>query len=87
MSKTLPHQLGMTLGTLFGLLHLLWSVIVALGWAERLAGSAMRLHFMSHSHEFMPFDVGTAILLIIVTAVIGYVIGFVAGKLFVAYSK
>ena len=73
--KLNPHKTGLALGLAFGLFHLLWAVLVLLGFAQTLIGFALSIHFLNNPFQIQPFDVTIALILIVVTAGIGYVIG------------
>ncbi len=72
-----PNQVGLVLGGFVGLLHLVWSVLVALNWAQALVNFIFRLHMIQPSHTVLPFSLGLAVGLVVVTALVGYVLGFV----------
>ncbi|MFH0713107.1 MAG: hypothetical protein V1722_01200 [Candidatus Micrarchaeota archaeon] len=77
MSKLSVKKTAFTLGALFGLMHLVWALLVAFGIAKGLYDWILGLHFISLQWNVMPFDVVTALLLIIVTAIIGAITGAV----------
>ncbi|MFH1247523.1 MAG: hypothetical protein V1644_04030 [Candidatus Micrarchaeota archaeon] len=66
-----------TFGALFGLMHLMWALLVAAGIAQGLYDWILSLHFISLQWTILPFDLITAVSLIIVTAVIGAIMGAV----------
>lgn len=68
---------GLVLGSLLGLVHLLWALLVLFGWAQGLMDWIFSLHFITPPYMITVFGWGNALLLIIVTAVIGYVLGWV----------
>lgn len=69
------HKIGLALGGLFGLLHALWALFVAVGVAQPLVDFIFRVHFIRSIYSVQPFDFGNAILLVVVTTVVGYVVG------------
>ncbi|MEK9194709.1 MAG: hypothetical protein AAB884_02765 [Patescibacteria group bacterium] len=73
------QKLGLALGIFAGLWHVVWSFLVAVGFAQPLVDWIFRLHFISPYHSVGEFSLGTALVLIIVTAVIGYIAGRVLG--------
>lgn len=80
------HQLnaqkaGLTLGALFGLIHLVWSLLVAFGWAQAYLDFVLGMHMLQNPYVVQVFSAGKAIVLIVITAVIGYVVGWVFAKL------
>jgi len=82
------HIVGLALGTLTGGLHLIWSILVAVGWAQPLHDWILKLHFVSGPYQqIAPFDIGTAALLVVVTFCVGYIVGKVFTMLYGHYSK
>ncbi|MEK7115966.1 MAG: hypothetical protein AAB879_01065 [Patescibacteria group bacterium] len=79
MNTSHPHQLGLVLGGTLGAVHVLWSLLVAFGLAHTLIGWSLRLHFLKLQVSLAPFDLMTAVGLVIVTSLIGYVIGYLVG--------
>ena len=80
-------RVGFALGGLLGLWHLVWSVLVAIGWAQPLIGWIFQLHMMRPPFTVMPFDIGMAALLVIVTSVFGCVLGWVFATIWNAVRK
>ena len=66
---------GLVVGALFGGWHLLWSLLVALGWAQSLIDFIFWIHFIKPIYVIQPFSILLASTLVVVTAIIGYVIG------------
>lgn len=87
MPSVSAHRFGLTFGALLGSFHLVWSILVALGIAQWYMDTILRLHMIRMDLTILPFSITSAALLILVTAVIGYVIGFVAGSIWNAMSK
>lgn len=71
----------MVVGSLLGLWHLAWAVLVATGGASLLMDFVFRLHFIDPPYAIMEFEWGSAILLVALTTVIGYVLGWVLGAI------
>lgn len=70
------QKTGLVLGVLFGGLHLVWSILVALGVAQALQDWVLSLHFLNNPFKVADFNVVTAITLIVFTSVIGYLVGY-----------
>ena len=70
------NKTGLTFGFLFGFMHLLWGVLVALGLAQVLLDFIFDVHMLNMSIIVMPFDLLRAVGLIIVTFVVGYIFGW-----------
>ncbi len=71
------HKVGLTVGGFVGFVHVLWSVLVALKLAQPLSDFIVGLHFVDMPRTIGAFQLGTAIGLIIVASIVGYVAGFV----------
>ena len=70
------QRAALTVAILLGGWHLVWSVLVAVGWAQPLIDFIFWIHFIRPVYVVEKFNVGTALLLIGVTAAIGYVVGW-----------
>lgn len=75
------HKTGLALGALLGLWHLLWALLVAIGWAQPLMDFMFRIHFVQLSHSIAPFGFGRAVLLVFIAFVVGYIVGSVFAAL------
>lgn len=76
MKKLDGNTIGMILGVLFGIWHAIWALLVMLGMAKPILDFVYGIHFLSNPFIVKPFDITTAVILVVVTAVIGYVIGW-----------
>lgn len=70
------QKTALTLGAFAGVVHILWSLLVALGFAQPLVDWIYWLHFATNPLQFRQFDITTAIMLIVVTSLIGGAVGF-----------
>jgi len=75
------NKVGIVVGSLFGLWHLTWSLLVAFGVAQVVINWIFRLHFIQPPYNITAFNVGTAVTLIVVTAAIGFVMGWLFGAI------
>ncbi len=87
MTKSLPHTLGLTLGTTQAVLHLVWSLFVAVGWAGSFMSTVYRLHMVDPSIRILPFDLVSSVMLIVVTALVGYAVGWLLGTFWNVYHR
>ncbi len=71
------NKTGLMVGAFLGLWHLLWSILVALNLAQPLLDFVYWMHFLNNPFTVGPFNVVTALVLIVVTSAVGYVIGWV----------
>ncbi len=71
-----PRKTAITFAVLFGGMHLVWSILVAFGWAQALMDFIFWAHMISSSFIIKPFDAGATITLIVVTSIIGAIFGY-----------
>lgn len=76
MQMVNPMRAGVTFGTLLGVWHLCWSLLVALGWAQPLIDFVFWMHFIRPVYVIQPFSLPVAAVLIVVTFVTGFVLAF-----------
>ncbi len=81
MGTVNPNKAGLVLGALMGGWHVLWALLVAVGWAQTVINFIFWAHFLTPPYTVGSFHAGTALILIGVTASIGYAFGFVFGVL------
>ena len=82
-----PIKAGLVLGVVIGLWHLIWSLLVASGWAQPFIDFVFWMHFIRPVYVIEPFNLGTATILVVVTAIIGFVIGCVFAVLWNWFHK
>ncbi len=73
------HKLGLVAGIWLGLMHAAWAILVWVGVAEWFWDWVLGLHFLSVSFVMMDFNLWRALLLVVVTGVLGYIFGWVLG--------
>ena len=66
---------SLVLGAVLGGWHLCWLALVAIGWAQPVINFIFWVHFLKPVYFVEAFDISRAIVLILVTAGIGYAIG------------
>lgn len=81
MNKVSAHKVGLVLGGLLAIWHAIWSAMVLVGLAKPFMDWILGLHFLSFQYSVNAFAFSNALMLIIVTAVIGYIMGYIAGWL------
>ena len=68
---------GLVLGAVLGGWHLCWSILVAAGWAQPVINFVFWMHFIKPIYVIEPFEFVRAVILIVVTGGVGFVIGWV----------
>ncbi len=76
-----PTKAALTIGLFIGGAHLVWSLLVALGWAQPLVDFVLWMHMVNMPYVVKPFDIGAATTLIIVTTIVGYILGFIFARI------
>ena len=77
MKRLQPPSVGLVVGLSLGLLHLVWSLLVMVGWAQGIMDFILSLHFLSNPYVMQTFDVTKALMLVFITFIVGYVVGWV----------
>ena len=77
MQNLNPHKVGLVSGMGLAAWHLVWLVLVFFGVAQSILDFILRLHSLAPSFVVMPFDLMNSALLLVVTFVIGYIVGYV----------
>jgi hypothetical protein len=72
-----PNKIGFVVGVLIGGWHVCWSLLVLLGCAQPIIDFVFWAHMIQPVYVVKPFDPLAAITLIVVTAITGYVFGFI----------
>lgn len=71
------HKAGLALGGLLGVFHLAWSLLVLMGVGQALLDFIFTLHMIHPVYTVGPFSIGMAAALVLMTAVMGYALGYV----------
>jgi hypothetical protein len=71
-----PTKVGLFLGTMLGGLHLLWSILVLTGVAQAIYDFVLWAHMIHLNIVIGPFVATAALTLIVVTSVVGYILGY-----------
>jgi len=77
MNHLNPTKTGLALGKLLGGVHLVWAILVALGWAQALVNFSMWAHMVNTSVVVQAFNLSAAVTVILIATLIGYVLGYV----------
>jgi hypothetical protein len=76
-----PNRLGIVAAVMLTAWHGVWLVLVASGQAQRVADFVLRMHQMKSEMVVEAFDPMMAALLLVATAILGYVGGAAAAAL------
>lgn len=76
-----PQKAAVTVGLFIGGWHLVWSLLVALGWAQSLVNFILWMHMISLPYVVKPFDISAATTLVVLTTVGGYVFGLIFARI------
>lgn len=79
MSYATSQHLGKTIALFAGLVHLIWIVLVWTGAAQWCLEFGYRMHGVSVPVTFEPLSIASAILLLVLAIVKGYILGWVIG--------
>jgi len=71
-----PNRVGFVIAALIAGWHVLWAVLVLVGWAQSILDFVFWEHMINPVYVVRPFDLRAATTLVIVTGVVGYVFGF-----------
>ncbi len=71
------NKVGLVVGGTIGLWHLVWAILVALGFAQPLMDFVLQLHSLNNPFTVAPFNLTNSVLLVVVTFVFGYILGWV----------
>lgn len=76
-----PNKVGLVIAALVCGLHLLWAILVAVGWAQPLINFLFWAHMIRPVYVIGPFDAVAAGTLLAITFFSGYLFGYVGGSL------
>jgi hypothetical protein len=68
---------GFAVALVLGGLHLCWSILVALKWAQPVIDFVFWMHFIKPVYVVEPFEILRAAILVVLAAGIGFAIGSV----------
>lgn len=74
------NQLGLTFGLTLAIVHAVWALAVAITptGMQKLINWSYSLNFVKETVTVTPFDGGRAVVLVVLTFAVGYVIGCLA---------
>ncbi len=81
MNHLNPKKVGLAVGKLLGGVHLVWAILVALGWAQALVNFSLWAHMVSSPVVVKEFDISAAITVIVAATAVGFVLGYAFAKI------
>lgn len=81
MNQINAHKIGLVVGGTMAIWHAIWASMVLVGVAKAFMDWILGLHFMQFTYNILPFNILTALMLVLVTGIIGYLLGYVSGWL------
>lgn len=87
MEKLNKAKTGLVLGLFMAVVHAAWAFLVGLGVAQGLLDWATKMHMMENPYIVFNFNLGTAIGLVVMTFVAGYVFGWIFAALWNSLRK
>ena len=87
MNKLNRNKVGLVLGSFAALMHVIWSVLVALNWAQPFQDFVFEMHFLINPNLVLPFDWATSIELVALASIVGYAVGFVFSTVWNHFNK
>ena len=81
------HKVGLVLGSFAALIHLGWSILIALGFADPLMDFIYKMHSLNNPFVVAPFDLTRSIELIVIAFIIAYVVGNIFAVLWNKFHK
>jgi hypothetical protein len=78
---------GLVLAAVMGGWHLCWSILVALRWAQPVIDFVFWMHFIKPVYVVEPFEIQRAAILLVVTSILGFVIGSISAWIWNALHK
>ncbi|MCX6815921.1 MAG: hypothetical protein NT120_03655 [Candidatus Aenigmarchaeota archaeon] len=77
MAKVDCKKAGITLGIFVAILHIAWSFVVAIGLGQWAADFVLSLHFISMTVKVTAFNPATAIGLVVLALIGGFIMGWI----------
>ena len=72
-----PSKVALVGAVIFGGWHVIWSLLILLGWAQALVDFSMWAHMIHLTVVAGSFDATAALTVIVVASLIGYCLGYI----------
>ncbi|MBI2631012.1 hypothetical protein HYW73_02245 [Candidatus Nomurabacteria bacterium] len=69
------YKTGLALGSFAALVHVVWVLLVALGWAQPWMNFVYGMHLLNNPFVIMPFDLTRAVSVVIIAFIMGNIVG------------
>ncbi len=77
MKKLDVGTVAFVVGLFTGGIHLLWSLMVMLGWGQTYLDWIFGLHFLNNPFTVAAFNMSSAVVLVVFTFIVGYLLGWI----------
>jgi hypothetical protein len=77
MQRLSPTKTALAVGVFLGVWHVIWSLLVALNWAQAIYDFILWAHMIHLQLTIGPFDLAAAIMLVVVTFLVGCAFGYI----------
>lgn len=74
-----PHKVALVFAAIMGGWHVVWSLLVVSGVGQPLINFVLWAHMIEVPYVVGPFDITASVTLVVFTAVMGYVGGYLIG--------
>lgn len=81
MKELNEKKVALTLGLFLGGWHLVWSVLIVLGFAQPLLNFIFWIHMLTTPVQVTGFELTKSAILTVVTFIVGYGVGFIFAKI------
>jgi len=71
------NKIGLVFGSFLGLWHLIWSILIYFGFAQVCLDFVYNLHSLNNPFVVNEFNLVRSVCLVVITSIVGYIIGFV----------
>ena len=68
-------KVGLVLGSFAALVHLVWSLLIAFGWAQPWLDFVYKMHSLNNPFTVASFDLTRSIELVVIAFIMGNIVG------------
>lgn len=81
------NKVALVLGSFAAIVHLVWALIVGLGWGQAYLDFVFGMHFITNPYMVADFDLATAVELIVIAFLVAYIVGYVFATIWNHFHK